>query len=226
MCKLWQYEAKCITGRRHREKGLLCQDRVAYREKGQHQVIVLVDGIGKTDRNIIAGEKVAEYTAEFLIERFDEIMLDTPENIRRELLRGIHYIIGNLMVEFEMSKTEFASTVLAVCIDQKTKQYCGVHLGDGIILNRSDCLEILSYPMNGWKKNQTYLTTSENAVKEMKVLKGDLSSISEIILMSDGTYDYPLQKIELSNYINDVFQKAIELQQEDDQGIIRLRRCE
>ena len=49
---MWDYFGKCMKGERHKERGMLCQDRMAYRQKGTIQVAALVDGASKKDESI------------------------------------------------------------------------------------------------------------------------------------------------------------------------------
>ncbi len=225
MDEKWKCYMQSMKGKHHKDRNMLCQDRVAYKEKGSLQSIVLVDGIGDTDINIVAGEKITEYTNDFLLTYFELIMKEKEDNIKEKLLRGIRQIIKNLSREFQISEMEFSSTLLAVCIDGKASKYCAIHLGDGIILKKTNRIDVLSYPVNGLCPNQTFLTTSQLAFSKMKLFRGDVGCISEFVLLSDGVdnilYDY--------YQLGDTFEcikanKSVLTEQEDDQSIIILGR--
>lgn len=99
-------------------------------------------------------------------------------------------------------------------------------MGDGIMVCKDNGFKVLSYPTNGLERRQTCLTISEGAFEEMKILKGRIQGISEIILMSDGTYEYPLDKGQLLESIETLSDENAGESREDDQGIILLRRNE
>ncbi|WP_418473988.1 protein phosphatase 2C domain-containing protein [Frisingicoccus sp.] len=226
MCGLWKYYSKCIKGEGHKERDMLCQDRVLYKTMDHRQAIVLVDGIGQTDTNIIAGEKVAEYAADYLLENFDEILQQKAMDIKTHILKAVRHIIKKMTDAFELPYEEFASTLMVLCIDNDSELYCGIHLGDGIMVCKDNGFKVLSYPTNGLERRQTCLTISEGAFEEMKILKGKIQGISEIILMSDGTYEYPLDKGQLLESIETLSDENAGESREDDQGIILLRRNE
>lgn len=225
MNKLWKCYAQCVKGKRHQEKNMLCQDRVAYQQKGNRQAIVLIDGIGSTDRNIIAGERVAEYIAGFFLDQFEEIMTGNEAEIKFQLMRQVRRIIEALTIEYKCSEQEFGSTVMAVCICHDSKQYCGIHLGDGIITYKDSVLHVMSYPLNGLDAKQTCLTISETAMNKMKLFRGNIGDTTQYILMSDGMYSYPVHRQELERIIDSMKGEGMIAAKEDDRSIIGLA-CE
>lgn len=222
--RLWKCYSRCVRGAGHREKGMLCQDRVAYSQKGSRQSIALVDGVGKTDRNVIAGEKIAVYMTEYLQDNFEKITGRRQEDIKYDILLNVRRIIESLMVEFGMPEDEFASTIMALCIDHSRGRYCGVHLGDGIMVCRNGKRNIMSYPENGQRRNQTYLTTSEGALQKMKILRGVVQDTTEYMLMSDGVYSWPADSEKLCKAAEYACADGAEMcEGEDDRSIILLR---
>lgn len=218
---LWEFTGSCTTGRRHERQGMLCQDRVSYSHNGMRQAIALVDGIGQTDKNVLAGTRIADYVADFLNTQFGVVMTEKVQDIKFLLLRGIYRIIESLMTEFELPKEEFASTFMGVCIDHGQKKCCAVHLGDGIILHRDTDWDVLSYPVNGLGRNQTYLTVSEDALRKMKLFRGDVGQSTGYAMMTDGMYDEPVRKGSIRNIIEKEWRGGIT---DDDRGIAVLRK--
>lgn len=219
MSENWRYAQSSITGERHRRSHMLCQDRSAYREKGRRQAIALIDGTGKTDRNIIAGEKIADCVTEFLLEHFEQCIGQEESLFKFMLLRDVRRIIEELMLEFAAPKEEFASTIMALCIDHERGKYCAVHLGDGIIVCRREALHILSFPCNGLLPDQTWLTISEKALQKMKLLRGDIGSIREFALLTDGMYEEPVSMDNLPDILKN---GKRDVATEDDRSIVRL----
>lgn len=221
MSKLWEYYGKCITGKRHREKEMLCQDRWAYKQKEARQAIALIDGIGHTDKNVLAGQQIAEYITEFLVDEFEMLMEEEQQTITCQILKGVHRIIEKFMDKYRMPKEEFASTIMAICIDHQTGKFCTIHLGDGIIFHMNCGLQIMSYPMNGFWSSQTYLTISENALQNMKVFRGEIGDTSEYVLMTDGMYSYPIERENLLAVLDN---KRMDDETEDDRSVVYLKK--
>lgn len=188
--KLWKYCGFTKAGNYHNERNLLCQDRISYQSNGEVQAIALVDGIGKTDKNIFASERIADYLTDLVVEKYHMIMKGNNRNdIKRKILSDVYFIIEKLMKEYSMPKEEFASTLMVLGINHSGQNYCAIHLGDGIIVGKDSKIRVLSYPENGFCENQTYLTISENALKKMKMLSGDIGDVNEFALITDGGYE-------------------------------------
>ncbi len=222
--KIWKCEISVKKGKRHVQKNMLCQDRVAYRREGTKQSIALRDGIGKTDLNVIAGEKTVEIVNEFLIRRFDEFRTDKRKGVGHALIKEIYGVYGDMMEQFSQPVSEFASTILGLCIDTETNEYCAIHLGDGAILCRGDRNRVLSYPVNGMTKDETYLTTSAHIPEKMKLYRGTLDQITAFVLCSDGVYEERKKLWDIFGYLEQE-ERSIELpERDDDQSIIQLKK--
>lgn len=188
--RLWKFCGYTETGKNHKERNLLCQDRISYQSNGEVQAIALVDGIGQTDKNIFAGERIAHYLTGLLVEKYQMIIReDNKGDVKRKILNDVYFIIEKLMREYAMPKEEFASTLMVLGINHFGRNYCAIHLGDGIIVGKDSKIRVLSYPENGFFESQTYLTISENALKKMKILSGDIGDVKEFALITDGGYE-------------------------------------
>lgn len=188
--KPWKYYGLTEAGLRHKAQNLLCQDRISYQSDGEIQAIALVDGIGKTDKNIFASERIAQYLTKLIVEKYHMITEESNENdVKRKILGDVYSIIERLMKEYAMPKEEFASTLMAFGMNHFCQDYCAIHLGDGIIIGKDSKIQVLSYPENGFCENQTYLTISENALKKMKILSGNIGRMKEFALITDGVYE-------------------------------------
>jgi len=195
----WNCYMKTRTGRRHNSKGLICQDRVGYKKQGSLQAIALADGIGETNLNIIAGEMIVQCVVDFMLKNFYNMKFTDRKDIAYSIIIYANRIMNKLSKQYNMDKIEFSSTILAVCLDNITNQFFTFHLGDGIILTKNDKISVFSYPENGYHKNQTFLTSSYDAVDRMRITRGKLdNSIRKIAIMSDGMYRYP---VECTNFL-------------------------
>ena len=161
------------------------------------QVIGLVDGSGDTDVNVIAGEKVVDVMTNFLMEHYEKCMEWSRKAINEELLHLIREEIEKVSDRYGISSGELKSTIAVVCIDHELDSYCAVHLGDGIIIGieEGNVPVPISYPLNGYTRNETYLTTSKDAVKKMKVFRGKLHHMQGFMMCSDGVYEDEIDEL-------------------------------
>lgn len=222
----WHAYSALTTGLNHEKKGILCQDRVCCRASETGQIIALADGISQENLNIIGVEKVLEKLCAVFLRRDIDIINGTKDNIKRAVVMTVQREIERLASDYHVKVSAFASTLLLFYIDLENKYYCAVHLGDGIIIYKQGKeYRILSYPENGPAKNQTCLTTSPYAYQHMKVMRGAADGISEVGLLSDGTYEFPILLPDAVSVLTRATESPYNLLQKmDDQGVILLRK--
>ncbi len=226
--KQWNVYSASLLGSKHEEKKLLCQDRVCYRSSDSRQVIALADGISQQDLNVIGVEKILEMLCKMFIDEHIDLINQKKEDIKYEVVVSIQRKLKCLAKQYGVEKSVFASTLLLVCIDFVNNIYCTVHLGDGIIMYKSESeYDILSYPENGLNRYQTYLTNSPNVYRYLKVSRREVEDMTEIALLSDGTYEFPFPfSLEsMTDILEQVRKSPYNLEQKiDDQGVIILRK--
>lgn len=224
---MWETAFVKKTGQYHKRHSMKCQDQVIYKEKNQCQVIVLADGAGKDDKNVVCVKEVIEYTADMML-RFAEkrgMQVLDKEDMIQALMNGVVCIISKYMDRWKLPAEMFGSTLLGVVLNHGTGQYLLIHLGDGIIIGKSeDQIRVLSYPVNkGY--DHTFLTVSENLLERMKVKAAEIGELNQFVLCSDGVYDCPIKNSFTHQEIWDILDRGIELsEKEDDQSMIQLRR--
>ena len=112
---------------------------------------------------------VAEYMKTKGIEKlqqaryFDETQYELIKAIRRELECQAS--------KFDVNIAEFGSTLLCLAVDPMIGSYVLIHLGDGRAVGegKDGVIRNLSCPENGVCLNQTWLTTSIDAVKHIRI---------------------------------------------------------
>lgn len=222
----WSVESDQLAGSRHRKKEMLCQDSTACQMSDGRLAIALVDGIGKTDKSAWNSKEMARMISQFLLENYTDIQQSEEVVVSYNLMLQVEQQISRKSKEYEISKKELASTLLGVAIDPEAGTYCTIHLGDGAIAmqDEDDKIYLLSEPENGEWINETVLSTSEHALKHLKVHKGKIQSIQSFLLISDGIFKgyYDLKKIEEIFHRNN--HHVILKENEDDQAYIEIRR--
>ncbi len=202
---------------------MLCQDRLSCRQEGNKTAATLVDGIGNTDLNAVSGEKIAGAITKFLICNFDDIMKAPADIISTALMKEIYEIMETMMTDYHINAKECASTFMCICIDDSTKRYCVIHLGDGIIMCKKSEWSILSRPQNGRQGNETYLTVSKNVQRQIRVYRRKTDEIQGFMLCTDGVYCGCLNEFKERVNSGDL---CFSKEREDDQSMITLKKEE
>lgn len=197
----WRTKYASKRGIRHQVQNLLCQDRVCYKEEDELQIIALADGTSNNDLCIVGVEKVLNVICDKIIDQYETIetkmQLGQEEEVKCFLTQKIQNEIEKLAIRYQVSERMFSSTMLVVCVNRKKNSFFSLHLGDGIIIYRKNGnYQILSEPENGSLKNQTYLTTSSSAKEHLRICFQHLEDVTEFLLVSDGTYEVPLDETE------------------------------
>lgn len=223
--KRWDIESREVTGSRHKEKGLLCQDSTACQVAGGRLAISLVDGIGRTDKSSKNSRTMAMLINQFLLDNFEKIQSADESLVSYNFMLQIEEELLKKSKEYEIDRNELGSTLLGIVIDPEAEVYCMLHLGDGVIAiqTEKDKIYLLSEPENGRKLNETVLSTSERALKHLRVRKGKLNGTKGILLASDGVYKAHynfknLEEIFRSENPHDILRE----ENDDDQAYIKM----
>lgn len=224
----WEIDMEKLAGKRHRKRRMMCQDNTACLAQNCRQAAVLVDGIGQTDVNAKFGQVMADMTAAFLLDYFEEIRKAESREIAYNVMLRIERLISRKGKEYGVDKNELASTLLGVVIDPENDFFCCVHLGDGVIAVQTDQGEyrILSKTVNGRKSNETILTTSECALRAMEIQCGHLNDISGVLLASDGIYNSYPDMEKLKECFSKRDSRKLLVEGTDDQAFVRLMKCQ
>lgn len=186
----WEGFTEKKTGLLHEKNGMKCQDQTVIERRGDRYSAALLDGRGDTDKNAEGVKEIAEEVNHILLKDFENLYEEKDEReVANHLMIHIGKKIEKLSKVHKKPYEEFASTLLAFCIDEKLKKYIAIHLGDGTIAvkNSSDTIRIFSRPENGRCTNQTYLTTSEDVLKYVRVYRGTVDNqMKRVLLASDG----------------------------------------
>lgn len=192
----WGRNIIALPGSYHREMGLKCQAQALCRCKGSKEVMLVADGSGSDDINVVCVERILGILAEYMLDHFDEICRKENRKCADAILLTAIKVIGTMMEKENRKKEDLGSTLMGVCIDKESNRFCYVHLGDGIIAygkkddeNEKQRVSILSRPVNGRESNQRMFTTSDRAGQMIKLSSGRLKGITGFMLLTDGVYN-------------------------------------
>tara|TARA_Y100000310_G_scaffold343990_1_gene454406 strand:- start:3001 stop:4179 length:1179 start_codon:yes stop_codon:yes gene_type:complete len=180
-----------VTGKSHIEKKTPCQDRTYSKTHNGITVITLADGAGSCKNSDTGAEIVTKVVADLICNNFTFLFKKTKEEISKNILNEILKHLGAKSKKLNVKLKDLSSTLLFAGV--KGNQYIAGHIGDGLIgyyFNDSEThVKTLSEPENGEYANETFFTTSNDAIKHFRIYKDKLDKITGFILMSDGSYD-------------------------------------
>jgi len=182
-----------VQGTSHIKNNTLCQDRTVSKTSNNVTVISLSDGAGSCSKSEIGAEISTQFVADYLCVHFDDLIEKKNEIISKIILEGIISHLNKKATDLNLPVNEFASTLLFVGV--KGDNYLAGHIGDGLIgFFKDNETIILSIPENGEHSNETFFTTSKNALNHFRIYKNNIENILGFILMSDGSYESLINK--------------------------------
>lgn len=224
-----QKNEKCI-GNNHtiitRKGGghLFNQDYARYEEKDEITVVALADGAGSYLYAREGAECVVNHITKYMYKNVQTLMLESEDNIAYNISCEIAHALNCYCKTHDNVKKEMlGSTLLLVC--KYKEKYIAIHLGDGLIgaVTADKEIKVLSYPQNGITRQYTYLTTSSDLLKYLRVYKGICNQnmhgndeIHKFFLITDGfmniCYDWSTRCFdkEFVNYLIEGNYKEVE----------------
>lgn len=177
-------------GSRHRENRQPCEDAVFMSSEKEYLFCGLADGQSGCKYGRAGGkaglEAIWEHVAGIGIGNFIEAPF--PDEHPCSVTKAVRQRLLQLSESTSIPLEEFSSTLLAIAVDLSKEKFVLLHLGDGCAVSVHPSREplLISPPETGPSPNQTWLTTSENAVSHFRVSFGSLEDKKRILLLSDG----------------------------------------
>ena len=184
---MWKIAQGAARGKSHILHGTPCQDKTFCCQRGGCTVAALADGAGSAKLSHYGAEVAVKTSALYISEHFDELFAaERNEQISAQLMQHVLQALQVRAQELNCGEQDLASTLLVAAL--KGCRYLFLHLGDGLIVHSGvDSAEVASPPENGEFANTTIFTTSQNAVKHLRVYRGKRTDIRGVLLMSDGS---------------------------------------
>lgn len=184
---MWKAIGCEAQGRSHITNGIPCQDRVSIKSKEDGIAVALADGAGSARLSHCGAEYITDYITDEIYSDFETIYNDDDgRNVKVQLMEKVTNVLQNLAIKLECAVKDLSSTLLVVVI--KDNRFLLLHLGDGVIgYSKNQDIKVATHPINGEFSNETYFTTSRDAINALRIAKGGLNEIEGFVLMSDGT---------------------------------------
>lgn len=183
----WDIIQSAVQGRGHELNGVPCQDKTASMSEGNLHVVALADGAGSAALSHYGAEHVVQLMCQYMHKHFDRLYASSnAAAVRDEIVKMLQHELISLAEEKSCHVRDLASTLLVAVV--KGTHYILIHVGDGVIAYRKEgVMKVASMPSNDEYANCTIFTTSSRALRDMRLLKGELGSIEGFALMSDGS---------------------------------------
>lgn len=173
-------------GSMHRFMHHHAQDCAVSHRRGSVGGVAVSDGAGSKPLSADGAHIVAHDVIRHMVDHFDTLFQMDSEAVSCRLARLVLQRLRLRADALHAPIDHFASTLLAVCADARSKRFIAVHLGDGIIAARGEDGRVmpLSLPERG-EGVSTFLTSCLALQPErLRVMRG--TGLSGFMLMSDG----------------------------------------
>lgn len=184
---MWQFVSCEVQGLGHKKLQISCQDKTYKLVKNDVYVIALADGAGSAKLSHYGAERVVHDVSEYITEHFLELLdCDDGRIVKKKLIEMLQVNLSDEAERRQCAIQDLASTLLFAAVHNNN--FILAHIGDGVIgyLDGED-LKVASLPDNGEFSNVTTFVTSNEALGDMRIFKGELKEKCAFVLMSDGT---------------------------------------
>ncbi len=181
-----------LAGRKHRERGLRCEDASLSVCKHGVSVVCLSDGAGGSQYTHaeIGAKCIVKTITDLLTRHFDAFYYDNRENLVRNI------IISAVQAEIAIKgndkgnlRMEELSATMMFCAVKDRRMICG-HIGDGMIARVSGSgLSPITLPQNGENASSTYFVTIRDAQNYLRIIRTTTDDTHAVVLMTDGVTD-------------------------------------
>lgn len=173
------------TGNYHMSKGELCQDVIHYSENSDYAVAVVADGATACVRGREGAELACKAVEDFVNCEGSNIFVFAPEKLAYLLIEYVLFYLETFMERYKEGIQEYASTLIAACIEKRTGKSILLNLGDGAVFSLCGA-EIKTQLSPKRFCGQPYLTTRKDAYKAVEVNTIELSLGNAVLLCTDG----------------------------------------
>ena len=170
---------------------------IAYRNNGLVDTVVLTDGGDNQEHCAESLKWLAEQCCRTMLEEFPRYLEIEEFQAKRSFLLSLRRLIEECMERTGLPKESCSSTILSACVDWGRGLYCAFQLGNGIIITNGAIPEPVFYPFNFRRKRDANTTIAEEALVDLRFVRGNMEDIQGFILLATDRYTYPLCEREL-----------------------------
>jgi hypothetical protein len=181
-----------LAGRKHRDKGLACEDATCSITQNGVTVVCLSDGAGANQyTHAELGSKcVVQTVCELMTGHFDAFYYEPRESVIRSIIiAAVQAELTILADEHSLPGMECMSATMLFCAIKDSRVIFG-HIGDGIIVQISGSgIQFVTLPQNGEDASSTYFVTLPYAQDYLRLIRSTVDDAHAYMLMTDGISD-------------------------------------
>ena len=183
---MWVSVQCAVQGKSHARQNIPCQDKTFFKAENGIFAASLADGAGSCRLSHLGAELATRAICDALCSDFEKLFSnDDGLTVKSELTDRILDKLSEAAEEQDCDIKDLSSTLLFIAVHEN--RFMLGHIGDGVIgYLKNNEVKVASAPDNGEFANTTVFTTSKSAADSIKLIKGNLGSISGFVLMSDG----------------------------------------
>lgn len=212
---MWKTAGCAVTGEKHRQNQLPCQDQVASLEDQSFHAIALADGAGSAKHSEEGALLVVREALQFLHDHF-EACFESNAYLKIDCLDYLQQSLEKYAEEKSCAVRDLYSTLMLIAV--KDNRLIGLHIGDGVMGSvKNDEIHVFSKPTNGEFLNETVFVSLAQAGLKMKIYKEENFTDDGFVLMSDGAAESFYNRID-ETLVPVLGKLANELRSEDPKG--------
>jgi len=195
-----QLQHLSLAGRKHRDKGVPCEDASLSVSQNGVSVVCLSDGAGSSQYTHadVGAKCVVQTICELMLKHFDAFYYDIRESVvKNVLIAAIQSELTIKAKEMSLAGMEIMSCTMLFSAVKDTRMICG-HIGDGIIARVSGSgMQPITLPQNGEVAASTLFVTLPDAQNYLRVIRTTTDDTHAVILMTDGVCDMVFDQTKL-----------------------------
>lgn len=181
--------AVTLMGRKHRQRGIPCEDNSMAVERNGVSVVVVSDGAGGKayTHARIGSQCVCEAITNLFCDHFDAIYSENREAaVRALIVAAVHSRMADAIKELKLDSLERLSATMLFCAVKDRRMMVG-HIGDGLVVRISPSgISPITMPQNGTEASSTYFVTVPHAADYLRFIKTTVDDTHAVALMTDG----------------------------------------
>ena len=195
----WKAGGISVAGFAHIDEGIPCQDAHAFEMRDDGWFVAAVaDGAGSAAKSHTGAQAYVSSVVSYFATQ-PELPSMAEDVMAAAFIREIDATTRRLVEAdgdepVNLSKSDFAATVIMVVCHQEGGAFFHVGDGAGVALKLADmALSVVSKPENGEYANETYFVTMDGWEEHLRVTAFD-STFDTVLLMSDGATPMAMTK--------------------------------
>ncbi len=173
------------AGMYHSQRNEENQDFYILKQNEHYLVAVLADGVSTQKNSLKGAKKTCEVAANYVLRRADDFMEYDQREVAKYILKEICFQLDKEAKKECEDIISYSSTMLLLMLNKDTNNMITMNLGDGIILGSKNRKTFYVSRGKG-TNNETLVTTSREAYRDIDICKMNYLDCDRILLASDG----------------------------------------